>query len=167
VILFFFRVEDYESQFWLTPCTELPAVDQIIFSCQYNSPINDRQLQAYKNIPKFSHSVEAINGALYVDRCSVSIGKVLAKNDYQVSLNTSCLFGASGAPCMGMNQVESKFCAIYLGSLKDENGNFRKDIDNHALHVDHPYFARTFINTVLSDLPDKTQLTEYLNKHQK
>jgi len=100
-------------------------------------------LAAYENIPNFPKDVGVINISLYSDRCSVSVGKVLATNDYQISLNTCCIFGASGAPCYGRNQID-RFCAIYLGSLKDKNDRWIANIDNHGLHVDHPHFARAF-----------------------
>jgi hypothetical protein len=159
----FFHVHDYESPIWLTPCTQLPKVDEFIFTCQFNGALSS--LVPYENIPNFSHNLDAVNSAFHVHRCSVSVGKVKAINETTISMNTSSVSGSSGAPCFGFNQI-NQFCAIYTGSIKLQ-GKFLPNVDNHALHVDHPHFMNAFCSVVLPDLVDKQSdgLKAYMAKH--
>jgi len=74
--------------------------------------------------------------------------------------------GASGAPCYGRNQID-RFCAVYLGSVKDNKDRWIANIDNHGIHVDHPHFAHAFRRIVLPDLINHQSegLKAYLSKH--
>jgi len=159
-----FRVDSFESQNWLTPCSILPKKGDNIFTCQFNGRL--KSLAAYERIPNFPKEVDTVNMALYIDRCSVSVGYVTAINEYQLSLNTSQSPGSSGAPCFGLNQIDL-FCAIYSGSIKDKESKYMDNVNNHAILVDHPHFVHAFSRIVVPDLPKNysNELTAYLSKH--
>jgi len=161
----FYTVDGFTSDMWLTPASKLPTVGTAIFSCQINGPLTS--LEAYDNIPNFPKDLQLVNAALHANHWSVSEGKVLAQNSTCISISTSSCGGASGAPCIGYNQI-TQFCAIYCGTVKDEKLKFLPNVHNYAIHVDHPHFAVAFAKYVLPHIPETRKtpvLLEYIAKH--
>eukprot|EP01127_Copromyxa_protea_P021309 TRINITY_DN728_c0_g5_i1.p1 TRINITY_DN728_c0_g5~~TRINITY_DN728_c0_g5_i1.p1 ORF type:complete len:115 (+),score=13.31 TRINITY_DN728_c0_g5_i1:599-943(+) len=87
---------------------------------------------------------------MFANRMSISFGKVLALNPTQVALSTSALGGSSGAPCFCSGQ--DGFMAVYLGIMKSNEGQYRSDLDNHALRVHHPHFINSYMNLVACEV---------------